>query len=342
MLVHQFKDPESSTFTYIIAKGPNSEAIIIDPVLERTDEYFEFLGKNNLRLMKAVDTHIHADHITGLGKLRATVRCMTLVGKECVTDVVSRRFGAGDLICVDGVCLKAIYTPGHTDDSYSFYMEGMVFTGDTLFIRGNGRTDFQNGSAEALYKSITEKLFSLPDSTIVMPGHDYKGENLSTIGKEKVENPRVHNKSLKQFVDIMNNLNLPHPKLMDIAVPANRQFGKDINDKFEPSLVLSVREAQEKVGRAVFVDLRDEDEIEMTGIIDEAVIIPYKTVESEIGEGGKLKSVLDQGKDVVFYCAHGERSALALDILVDKGFSRVFHLNGGIAEWLNTLGEIKK
>src|ERR671917_1025302 len=225
MIFRQLFDSASCTYSYLIASRRGGEALIIDPVLERVDRYLQLVRELDLRLVKAVDTHLHADHITGLGALRDRTRCITVMGEQSGVDVVSMRVPNGDRLQVEGVSLDVMYTPGHTDDSYSYLMGDRVFTGDTLLIRGTGRTDFQNGSSRAQYESIFNRLLKLPDETLVFPAHDYKGDTVSTIGEEKAFNPRLKVRSVDEYVDLMNNLNLPNPKMMDVAVPANMHVG---------------------------------------------------------------------------------------------------------------------
>src|SRR6201996_7247307 len=225
MIFRQLFDSTSGTYTYLLASRQGGEALIIDPVLEKVDRYLQLVRELDLKLVKAVDTHLHADHITGLGALRDRTHCITVMGEQTHADVVSMRVTEGDHIDIEGVRLDVLYTPGHTDDSYSYLLGDRVFTGDTLLIRGTGRTDFQNGSALAQYDSLFNKLLRLPDETLVYPAHDYKGETVSTIGEEKQFNPRLRVKSVDEYSDLMNNLKLPNPKMMDVAVPANMQVG---------------------------------------------------------------------------------------------------------------------
>src|SRR5712675_2841798 len=229
MIFRQLFDSVSGTYTYLLASRRGGEALIIDPVLEKVDRYLQLIEELDLRLVKAVDTHLHADHITGLGALRDHTQCITVMGEMSKADVVSMRLSDGDPLTIEGVSLEAIYTPGHTDDSYSFVMNDRVFTGDTLLIRGTGRTDFQNGDARAQYDSIFNRLLKLPEETLVFPAHDYKGDTFSTIGEEKAFNPRLQVKSMDEYVELMNNLNLPNPKMMDVAVPANMRVGLSQN-----------------------------------------------------------------------------------------------------------------
>jgi glyoxylase-like metal-dependent hydrolase (beta-lactamase superfamily II) len=225
MIVRQLFDRDSCAYTYLIASG--GEACLIDPVLEQVDRYVKLLGELGLSLVKAIDTHLHADHITGLGALQRRTRCLTVMGRQTAAEVVSLRVGDGDAVRVGEVELRAIHTPGHTPDSYSFLLDGRVFTGDTLLIRGTGRTDFQNGDAAAQYDALFNKLLRLPERTRVYPGHDYNGNTVSTIGEEKAFNPRLQVGSVGEYVDLMGRLDLPRPKLMDIAVPANLRLGLD-------------------------------------------------------------------------------------------------------------------
>ena len=225
MIFRQLFDSVSSTYSYLLASRRGGEALIIDPVLEKVDRYLQLVKELDLKLVKAVDTHIHADHITGLGALRDRTHCITVMGEMAKVDVVSMRVTEGDKLTIEGLALDVLYTPGHTDDSYSFLMRDRVFTGDTLLIRGTGRTDFQNGSAQAQYESLFGKLLKLPDETLVYPAHDYKGDTVSSIGEEKRFNPRLQVKSVDEYVDLMGKLNLPNPKMMDVAVPANMRVG---------------------------------------------------------------------------------------------------------------------
>lgn len=224
MIFRQLFDPVSSTYTYLLASRHGGEALIIDPVLERVGRYIQLIEELDLRLVKAIDTHLHADHITGLGVLAEKTLCQTMMGEQTKADVVSMRISDGNTISVDGLFLIAIYTPGHTDDSYSFIMADRVFTGDTLLIRGTGRTDFQNGDPRDQWESLI-KLMKLGDETLVYPAHDYKGDTVSTIGEERLFNPRLRVRSVDEYVDLMNNLILPNPKMMDVAIPSNMKLG---------------------------------------------------------------------------------------------------------------------
>lgn len=235
MLFRQFIEPESNTYTYLLAAHPGAKAVIIDPVKAEIEQYLTAIEQLDLTLVSAIDTHIHADHITALGGLRDRTGCETIMGELSGAACVSRRIADGALIEVDGLRLKALYTPGHTDESFSFVLDPeaprAVFTGDVLLIRGSGRTDFQNGDAGKSWDSITHKLFSLPDNTLVYPGHDYKGWTCSSIAEEKRYNPRLAGKTRDEYIAIMNNLKLANPKLMDVAIPANLACGRDADHR---------------------------------------------------------------------------------------------------------------
>src|ERR1700739_309608 len=225
VIFRQLFDATSGTYTYLLASRRGGEALIIDPVLDRVDRYLKLIEELDLKLVKAVDTHLHADHITGLGALRDRTRCITVMGEQSKVDVVSIRVADGDQLRIEGLALDVMYTPGHTDDSYSFHCGDRVFTGDTLLIRGTGRTDFQNGDPRAQYESLFGRLLKLPDETMVFPAHDYKGDTVGTIGEERAHNPRLQVRSEEEYVELMNNLCLASPKMMDVAVPANMRQG---------------------------------------------------------------------------------------------------------------------
>ena len=221
MIFKQLFDKKSSTYTYLIASNKGREALIIDPVLENINTYVNLLKELDLKLVKVIDTHIHADHITALNELNKRTNCTRIMGEKSKSEVIDLKVKENDKIDIDKISLKAIYTPGHTDCSYSFLMKDRVFTGDTLLINGTGRTDFQNGDPFQSYDSIFNKILKLPNDTIIYPAHDYNGKKSSTIQNEKENNPRLQVSSANEYADIMNNLNLANPKMMDIAVPAN-------------------------------------------------------------------------------------------------------------------------
>ena len=221
MIFEQLFDTKSSTYTYIISSGKGREALIIDPVIEHTEEYIKVLESLELKLVKVIDTHIHADHVTGLNELNKRTNCTRIMGENSKSEVIDIKLKDDENINVENIELKAIYTPGHTDCSYSYLMNDRVFTGDTLLINGTGRTDFQNGSAYEAYESLFGKLLKLPEETLVYPAHDYNGKKNSTIGNEKNNNPRLQVSSKEEYAEIMDNLKLANPKMMDVAVPAN-------------------------------------------------------------------------------------------------------------------------
>lgn len=225
MIFRQLFDRKSSTYTYLLAERTGGEALLIDPVHENTDQYVRLLDALDVKLVLAIDTHIHADHVTALGSLAEKTDCVTAMGEATGVECVSVRFSEGEKLRVDNLHLDILYTPGHTDDSYSFLLPDRVFTGDTLLIRGTGRTDFQNGDPAAQYDSLFGKLLTLPSDTFVYPAHDYNGMTVSTIGEELRHNPRLQVGSRQAYIDQMNALDLKDPELMDIAVPANRCCG---------------------------------------------------------------------------------------------------------------------
>ena len=225
MIFKQLFDTKSSTYTYIIASAKGREAIIIDPVIENVNEYIELLKNLDLKLVKVIDTHIHADHVTGASKLQKATNCTTLMGEHTPADMVDIKVKDGEIIDIDNLKIKSLYTPGHTSDSYSFLLDNYLFTGDTLLINGTGRTDFQNGSSKDAYNSLFNNLLKLPEETLVYPGHDYNGKFSSTIGNEKKFNPRLQVKSVDEYIDIMSKLNLAKPKLIESNVSRNIQLG---------------------------------------------------------------------------------------------------------------------
>ena len=225
MIFKQLFDINSSTYTYLIASAKGREALIIDPVLENVELYIKALKELDLKLVKVIDTHIHADHITAASKLKNETNCATIMGEHTPSSTVEIKVKNDEIIYIDDLKIKAIYTPGHTEDSYSFLMNDYLFSGDTLLINGTGRTDFQGGSSKDSYNSIFNKLLKLPEKTLLYPAHDYNGKNVSSIGKEKKFNPRLQVSSVSEYVDIMNNLNLSKPNLMDLNVARNIKLG---------------------------------------------------------------------------------------------------------------------
>jgi len=345
MIFRQLFDSESSTYTYLIGSRRGGEALLIDSVLDKVDRYVQLLEELDLRLVKAVDTHVHADHVTGLGALRDRTRCITVMSERSGVDVVSMRVADGDSIDIEGTSLKVLYTPGHTDDSCSFLLNDRVFTGDTLLIRGTGRTDFQNGNPSDQYHSIFDKLLKLPDETLVYPAHDYKGDTVSTIGEERACNPRLQVKSESEYVDLMNGLNLPNPKMMDVAVPANLKVGLSQDELEARGWSLTCQQARDRLGSPdmVLVDLRDDRERERHGLIPGSVHVPYPDLDAGVKPGGLLHELaVATDKRLVFYCAYGERSAMAVQTAQDAGLTKSCHIKGGMDAWKKMDGPVSE
>jgi glyoxylase-like metal-dependent hydrolase (beta-lactamase superfamily II)/rhodanese-related sulfurtransferase len=341
MIFRQLFDQVSGTYSYLLASRRGGEALIIDPVLEKVDRYLQLMRELDLKLVKAVDTHLHADHITGLGALRDRTQCITVMGEQSKVDVVSMRVDDGDKLTIEGVALEVIYTPGHTDDSYSFAMADRVFTGDTLLIRGTGRTDFQNGDPRAQYESIFNRLLKLPDETLVYPAHDYKGDTVSTIAEERAFNPRLQVKSVDDYIHLMNNLGLSNPKMMDVAVPANMRQGLAQDAVAAKGWALSAAEAI-RLGRGIaLVDLRERSERERHGVIPGALHAPYPALRENLAPGGLLCELAAASeRPLVFFCAFGERSAMAVQAAQAAGITKVRHVQGGMAAWREAAGPI--
>jgi glyoxylase-like metal-dependent hydrolase (beta-lactamase superfamily II)/rhodanese-related sulfurtransferase len=343
MIFRQLFDSVSGTYSYLLASRAGGEALILDPVLEKVDRYCQLLRELDLRLVKAVDTHLHADHVTGLGELRDRTHCVTIMGEQTKADVVAMRVADGDKVMIEGLSLGVMYTPGHTDDSYSYLMGDRVFTGDTLLIRGTGRTDFQNGCARAQYDSIFGRLLKLPDETMVFPAHDYKGDTVSTIGEEKRFNPRLQVRSVDEYIELMNNLKLPNPKLMDVVVPANMQVGLHQDDLARQGLALTARDAIESIGRPeiLLVDLRENGERARHGMLSGALHAPYPAIGESLQPGGMLREVAAAtGRRIVFFCAFGERSAMAVSAAKEAGLVNTAHIAGGIDAWKKAGGPV--
>jgi glyoxylase-like metal-dependent hydrolase (beta-lactamase superfamily II)/rhodanese-related sulfurtransferase len=345
MIFRQLFDSVSGTYSYLLASRAGGEALILDPVLDKVERYCQLLRELDLKLVKAVDTHLHADHVTGLGELRDRTHCVTIMGEQSKADIVSIRVADGDKVTIEGITLEAMYTPGHTDDSYSYLMGDRVFTGDTLLIRGTGRTDFQNGSARAQYDSIFNRLLKLPEETLVFPAHDYKGDTVSTIGEERRYNPRLQVRSVDEYVELMNNLKLPNPKMMDVAVPANMHVGLRQDDLARQGLSFTAAEAIERLGRPdiLLVDLREASERAKHGTLPGALHAPYTGIDESLKAGGMLREVATAtGRRIVFFCAYGERSAMAVAAAREAGLSSPAHIAGGIDAWKKAGGPVLK
>lgn len=330
MLIRQLFDQDTFTYTYVVADMQAKQAALIDPVLSQVERDLALLDQLGLELTHVLDTHVHADHVTAAGELRQRTGARVVaspLGAECADTKVSD----GDELRVGGVAIRVLGTPGHTDDSLSYVVDNNVFTGDALFVRGTGRTDFQNGSADDLWQSITQKLFALPDHTIIWPGHDYRGHSNSTVGEEKQHNPRVASKTKEQFVALMNGLNLPRPKYLDVAVPANREcgLGRAASEASEGYRELPASEAPAfaRDGEALVLDVREPHElVGELGQFPGAVNVP---------RGEIAQAALDLSFDtpLLVVCRSGRRSRTVCETLVKRGFRNVANLTGGMLEY---------
>ena len=330
MIFRQLFDSVSSTYTYLIGSRAGGEALIIDPVLEKVDSYIKLLEQLDVKLVKVIDTHIHADHISGIAELRDRTNCITIMGDATKADVVSMRVADNEVIKLEKLELKSLYTPGHTDDSFSFMMNDRIFSGDTLLIRGTGRTDFQNGDPYDSYNSIFERLLKLPENTLLYPAHDYNGNTVSTIGEEKKFNPRLQVNSAEEYVKIMNNLNLSNPKMMDVAVPANQQLGINL-ERQKKINGLDVDAFNHKIKSAEYqlIDLRENNEIKKIGTIKNSLNIPFQDFLDSIKNNSSKFN-----KNLLLFCAIGERSTLATQVIRSYDIFNAYHLIGGIKEWI--------
>ena len=339
MIFRQLFDSVSSTYSYILASRRGGEALIIDPVLDKVDRYLKLMEELDLKLVKAVDTHLHADHITGLGALRDRTRCVTVMGEQSKVDVVSMRIADGDRLTVEGLSLDVLYTPGHTDNSYSFHFGDRVFTGDTLLIRGTGRTDFQNGDSRAQYESL-QRLMRLPEETLVFPAHDYKGDTVSTIGEEKRFNPRLKVRDAEEYAALMAGLNLPNPKMMDVAVPANIHQGLHQEEVARRGWAYSAAEAKGLVGRpdVALIDLRGKVRARADRRHSRLAARALRRPSGQYRRRRPHPRTSQSGKTIVFYCAFGERSAMAVQAAQDKGLASARHIEGGMAAWTKAGG----
>jgi sulfur dioxygenase len=357
MFFRQLYDSESSTLTYIIADLESTETLIIDPVITEIETYKALLAEYGLTLKFSLETHIHADHITASGRLRQSLKCQTGISQFCDSKLADIQIKECDRFELgQNETVTALSTPGHTVGSTTFVWRDKVFTGDSLLINGCGRTDFQGGDAGQLYDSITKKLFNLPDETLVYPGHDYKGFRVSSIGQEKTLNPRLSGKSREDFINTMNSLNLPKPKLIDIAVPANRYCGIDEDEAIQASdvnlstntdryLTASQLVAQIKTEiteilpldvaqmltqeDVILIDIREPSEYEES-FIPSANLIPRGLLEFKIME---LEKIINPENKIILYCRSGNRSALAAASLNKMGFRNVMSMIGGYESW---------
>ena len=337
MLFRQFFDTTSSTYTYLIANKKGAEACIIDPVLEHIENYLKAIKDLDLKLVKVIDTHVHADHVSGISKLRDKTQCIACMGKsQSASEIVSMEVIDNEKFKVGDLELRALFTPGHTDDSYCFLLNNKIFTGDTLLIGGTGRTDFQNGNAEDQYNSLFNVVLKLDDSVLVYPAHDYKGETVTTIGFERKTNPRLQVKSKQEYVDLMSSLNLPNPKLMDIVVPKNRKHGVPLEIQMQFNGInvqqLKTMMNQKKVK---LIDVREDFEIQRDGLIEKSIQVPYTQIENFF-QNIELSQSTDQ---FVLYCHSGQRTYLALQKLKN---SNIYHLAGGILNWIEAGESVRR
>jgi glyoxylase-like metal-dependent hydrolase (beta-lactamase superfamily II)/rhodanese-related sulfurtransferase len=361
VIFKQLFDAETWTYSYLIADSVSKEAVFIDPVNTHIEDYITLLDAHGLQLIYSLETHVHADHITASGLLRQRLGAQTAVSRLCGAETADVQIQDGDIFKLGATeQIKVIATPGHTRGSIAFLWRDRVFTGDSLLIAGCGRTDFQGGDAGALYDCVTQRLFTLPDETLVYPGHDYQGRWVSSIMQERTSNPRLAGKTREQFIEIMNSLNLPKPRLIDAAVPANRYCDLDENKRQD---AIAVREAARPVrnditpqdmvavakqqitevtvatakqllaeGNIVVVDTREESEY-AAGHIANALLLPRGVLEFKIGNSPELA---DKSKAVLIYCRTGGRSALAAQTLQQLGYNNVLSMAGGFDAWQKT------
>ncbi len=358
MIFRQLFDDATWTYTYLVADPETREAVFIDPVNTHVDDYIAMLDEMDLKLKYSLETHVHADHITAGGLLRQKTGAQTAVSNLCGAETADIQIQDGDVFEFgQGEQIKVIATPGHTPGSISFLWRDRVFTGDALFIAGCGRTDFQGGNAGDLYDAITQRLFTLPDDTLVYPGHDYQGRWVSNIKQERTNNPRLTGKSREQFIEIMKNLNLPNPKLIDEAVPANRYCGLD-EDECQDAVVrrelslpkrnmgtaadkvaaakqqiteVTVETAKQLIaeGNINILDVREGNEYE-AGHLDDALLLPRGVLEFKIGG---ISQLADKSGAVLLYCRTGGRSALAAQTMQELGYTNVLSMAGGFEAW---------
>ena len=343
MIFRQLYDLTSGTYTYLMASRRGGEALIVDPVLEKVDRYLQLMRELDLRLVKAVDTHLHADHITGPGALRDRTHCVTVMGEQSQVDVVSMRIADGDKLTIEGISLDVMYTPGHTDNSYCFLMGDRVLTGDTLLIRGTGRTDFQNGDARAQYKSLFGRLLRLPEETLVYPAHDYKGETVSTIGEEKACNPRAAGALGGGICRADGRVETGQPEDDGRRGAGQHAPGPGAGGDRARGWAVTAEAAIGLVGQpdVALIDLRERSERAKHGSIPGAVHAPYPELQDNIRPGGMLHELAAAtGKRMVFYCAFGERSAMAVQAAQDAGIGSACHIHGGIGAWKAAGGKL--
>ncbi|RLB39264.1 MAG: MBL fold metallo-hydrolase [Deltaproteobacteria bacterium] len=346
MLLRQLFDHETWTYTYLVADEESGEAVLIDPVLDQIARDTKLLDELQLKLVYTMDTHAHADHITASGLLRQRLGSKAVVGADAGAACADVLVSNGATVQVGGLKLEVRATPGHTSGCVTYVTADHknAFCGDALLIRGTGRTDFQQGSAEQLYRSIHDQLFTLPDDTILWPGHDYRGLTFTTVGEEKRLNPRVGDgKTAAEFVEIMENLNLPMPKKIDVAVPANLQCGlvppismsgdptpergwAAIERTAQGTPEVTIDWVRDNSGAIRMVDVREIDEAENDGKIDGVKVIPMGTVD-------EASKSWDKEEPVITICRSGRRSGRVALELEKLGFKRIASMRGGMVAW---------
>ena len=343
MIFRQLYDEVSSTYTYLLADEDSREAILIDPVFEQLHRDLALLRELDLSLKIVADTHAHADHVTSAWLLKQKTGCQIALSAAAGAKNVDLPLKHGDTIGVTGITLEVRATPGHTNGCQTYVLSdhSMAFTGDTLLIRGCGRSDFQQGDAARLYHSITEQIFSLPDDCAIYPAHDYNGRTESSVGEEKKHNPRVGGGAdEKDFVHYMHAMQLPHPKKIDEALPANMRSGMPEDGRLPPEpdwadiriTYAGIAEVEpewvvQNQPSVTILDVRETDEIEepLTGL-NNAISIPLSQLRDRVGE-------VPTDKPVVTLCRSGKRSSLALGILKNAGHEKVANIHGGILHW---------
>ncbi|MFN0041331.1 MAG: MBL fold metallo-hydrolase [Burkholderiales bacterium] len=340
-MFRQLFDAESSTFTYLIADDATHEAVIIDPVMEQAGRDLKLIREHGLALRFTLETHVHADHVTAAAALKQSTGAHTVVARDCGAQGYDRYLVDGDVILFGHQEIMVIATPGHTPGSVSYLWQDRVFTGDALLIGGCGRTDFQNGSAEALYRSITEKLFHLDEQTLVYPGHDYKSRRVSSIGEEKIFNSRLSGKTLPEFVALMDSLHLPDPKRIHEAVPANLVGGAAPADNDTSALPMEAGDshARRSVSALQLADVLSNEQVLLVDVrtpeefatlrVDGATNIPTDRLDPLL-----LRKSLEANTPVYCMCQTGTRSQIAVDRLRAAGFLHVIHVDGGTSAWV--------
>jgi len=328
MLLRQLFDADTWTYTYLLADPESGQALLIDPVRDRVDRDLALLGELGLRLVYALDTHVHADHVTGAGLLRERTGCKTVASARG-PESIDLRLPDGAKLQLGAIEIEVMATPGHTDDSVTYRVNGELFTGDALLVRGSGRTDFQNGDAGTLYDSITQRVFALPDATRVWPGHDYKGHTCSTVGEEKRHNPRFAGKSREQFIELMEKLGLPPPKYIQQAVPANRELGLGTGPEQSSGRFAEcdAMEVAAMLGQVRVIDVREPHELGgELGAIEGSVSVP-------MGRFPQAAQDWPRGEPLLVVCRSGRRSRQVCEQLADLGFKDVTNLRGGMLDY---------